>query len=195
MLSQMKIGPRLMLAFLSLVAIAASVGGVGLLGANKINDKADSMYKLELMGLSHIKEANISLISVGRARSNYLLATSEAEREKHLASIHKSMAATQEYIDKARPLFVSDRAKEIFVAYAKTWEEYEAEMQRAIGLASKQSLQTRDEALTTSLNLVREKADTLDGMMSELTEQKESRAKAAIDETTNVFESSRNWII
>ena len=195
MLSNMKIGPRLLLAFLAVVVIAVVVGAVGLLGASKINDRADSMYNLELMGLSHIKEANIHLIAIGRARANYLLATTEADREKQLAAIRKGVADTQEYVEKARPLFVSDRAKEIFTAYAKTWSEYDAEMQRALSLASKQQLQTRDEALTQSLNLVREKADALDLMMDELTLQKQNRAKAALDETTLVFESSRNWII
>jgi methyl-accepting chemotaxis protein len=195
MLSNMKIGPRLMLAFLALVVIGAVVGAVGLLGASKINDKADSMYNLELMGLSHIKEANISLVSVGRARANYLLATTEAERDKQAAAIRKDMAETQEYVDKARPLFVSDRAKEIFASYARTWTEYETEMERVLALASKQQLQTRDEALTQSLTIVREKADTLDAMMDELTKQKETRASAALEETTDVFKSSRNWIV
>ena len=195
MLSNMKIGPRLMLAFLALVAIGVVVGGVGLLGASKINDKADDLYNLELMGLSHIKEANINLIAVGRARANFLLATSEADRDKQLAAVRKGMLDTQAAVEKARPLFVSERAKEIFASYERTWSEYDAELQRAMTMAAKQQLLTRDEVLTQSLNLVRDKADALDAMMDELTLQKEARAKAALAETTGVFESSRNWII
>src|SRR4051812_16831833 len=87
MLSNLKIGPRLIAAFMVLVLISIIIGAVGLYGAGRIDDKANNLYHQELMGLSHIKEANIKLIAIGRARSNFLLATSEAEREKHLQSI------------------------------------------------------------------------------------------------------------
>jgi len=184
-----------MLAFMALVAIGAVIGGVGLVGANKIDAKADEMYSMELMGLSYIKEANISLISMGRARSNFLLATSTDERKQHLASIEKELALLKGYVDKARPLFVSDRAKEIFAEFSKILDKYEGEMDRALKLAAAEGLQKRDEELTQSLATVREHADVMDGMMEELTKQKEERAKAAADETTLVYENSRTWII
>ena len=195
MLTNMRIGPRLITAFLALAAVAAIVGGVGLWGAQKIDSKANALYSQELLGLSYIKEANIALIAVGRARANFLLASTEAEREKHRASMQRFSDLAHENVLKAQPLFVSDRAKQIFVAYDKLWSAYQAEMTRAIELASKQSLHAQDPALTASLNLVRDHADSLDGMMSELTEQKESRAKVALEETAAVYANSRNWII
>ena len=185
MLSNMKIGPRLMLAFLALVAIGVVVGGVGLLGASKINDKADDLYNLELMGLSHIKEANINLIAVGRARANFLLATSEADRDKQLAAVRKGMLDTQAAVEKARPLFVSERAKEIFASYERTWSEYDAELQRAMTMAAKQQLLTRDEVLTQSLNLVRDKADALDAMMNARIYRPGRSLESALEELRN----------
>src|SRR5437868_8195935 len=132
MLKDMKIGPRLIAAFMVLVLISTAVGIVGLFAANRIDDMANEMYANELLGLSHIKEANISLIAVSRDRSNFLLATSQGEREKHLASIKKHSERTREFVEKAKPLFVTDRAKEIFASYAQVWDEYQSEMQRAM---------------------------------------------------------------
>lgn len=195
MLENMRIGPRLIAAFMVLVLISVVIGVVGLFGADKINDKADDMYNKELMGLSHIKEANIKLISIGRARSNFLLATTEAEREKHLQSIKSSSTGALESMEKAQPLFVSDRAKELFTQIDRTWTQYDAEMQRALTMAAKQPLQTRSEDLIRSLDLVRQHADALDVMLSELTDQKESRAKQALEETDSVYQFSRNSIV
>lgn len=195
MLSNMRIGPRLIAAFMVLVLISIVIGIVGLYGAGKIDNKAEQLYTKELMGLSHIKEANIKLIAIGRARSNFLLATSEAEREKHLQSIKNNSAEALKAMEQAEPLFVSERAKQLFVDIEKTWGEYDAEMQRALAMAAKQPLQTRNEELVRSLDTVRQHADQLDAMMGELTDQKETRAAQALEETGAVYAMSRNWII
>ncbi len=143
MLSNLRIGPRLIAAFMVLMPISIVIGSVGLHGAGKIDNKAEEFYTKELMGLSHIKEANIKLIAIGRARSNFLLATSEAERDKHLQSIKNNSTDALKAMEDAQPLFVSDRAKQLFTDIDKTWAEYDAEMQRALTLAAKQPLQTQ----------------------------------------------------
>ena len=195
MFSNFKIGTRLIAGFVLVASISAVVGFVGISNTSKMNVMAEEMYTKELMGLSYIKEANINLIYIGRARSNYLLATSQAEREKHLASIAKSSATLKEQIDKAKPLFVSDRAKEIFASFNSLSEEYHREMQRALALAATKKLAERDEALTQSLDAVRDKANKLDEMLDELTAQKEARAKKASEESESLYLASRSVMI
>src|SRR5258705_8206730 len=132
MLTNMKIGPRLIAAFMLLVAISAVIGIVGVLGTSRIDTRADEMYSNELLGVSYIKEANIGLVAIGRERANYLLATSQAERDKQLDAMKKGATDVEHYVEKAKPLFFSDRAKELFTAFDRTWEEYQSEMQRAL---------------------------------------------------------------
>jgi Methyl-accepting chemotaxis protein len=195
MLSNLKIGPRLMLAFMVLVAIGGVIGLVGLVGASKIDARAEEMYSGELLGLSYIKEANVNLVSVGRARSNLLLATSQEERKKHMETIETETKLLKEYVEKARPLFVSDRAKQIFSEFDRLMTKYESEMEKVLQLAAAESLQKRDEQLVQSLDTVRAHGEQMDSMMDELVKQKEDRAKLAADETTEVYENSRFWIV
>ena len=136
MFSNLKIGVRLIGGFLIVAGISAVVGAIGISNTAKINAMADDMYAMELMGLSYIKEANIELTSIGRARSNFLLATSEDERSRHLASIAKSTEALKANIGKGRPLFTSDRAKELFSQFDKVSGDYEREMKQALTMAS-----------------------------------------------------------
>jgi methyl-accepting chemotaxis protein len=195
MFSNFKIGVRLIAGFMLVAAISAVVGFIGISNTSKMNDMAEDMYNKELLGVAHIKDANINLIYIGRARSNYLLATTQADREKHLASITKSTAAMKDYIEKAKPLFVSDRAKEVFAAFASMTVEYQREMQKALDLASTKKLQDRDESLGLALESVREKANKLDEMLDELTLQKEARAKQAAAQTEALYQSSRTVMI
>jgi methyl-accepting chemotaxis protein len=195
MLSNMKIGTRLIAGFVLVAAISVIVGLIGISNASKINTMADRMYDTELMGLSYIKEANISLIDIGRARANYLLATSQEQRDTQLGYIKKSSAAVQENLNKAKPLFVTERAAQIFSSINTHYTDYLKEMDHAMGLAARTKLAERDEALGQALNQLRQKADTLDQLLGELTEQKEARAKKASDETTVLYEDSRTLMI
>jgi len=191
MLNRFKIGTRLITAFIVAAAISAVVGFIGISNTSQMNDMADSMYNKELLGLSYIKEANINLIYIGRARSNYLLAATQAERDKHLASITKSLATMKDYIEKAKPLFVTDRAKEVFAAFGNMTVDYQREMQKALDMASAKKLQDRDEVLGQTLDSVRDKANKLDEMLDELVQLKETRAKQAADQTEALYRSSR----
>ena len=195
MFSNFKIGTRLITGFLVVAGLSGVVGGVALHNASQMNDLAEGMYSRELMGLSHIKEANIQIIAIGRARSNFLLATSQEERDKHLAAIGKYSAAAKASLDQARPLFVSERAKELFASANKTWDDYQSDMKHALDLAARTKLAERSDELIASLAKVRERADALDGMLGELTDQKVKRAEAANDEVEALYNTSRNAMV
>jgi methyl-accepting chemotaxis protein len=195
MFSNIRIGVRLIAGFVLVAAISIVVGFVGISNASKISDMADAMYARELMGLSYIKEANINLIYLGRARGNYLLATSQEERQTHLASIKKNSGVLKDYIEKAKPLFTSAKASEIFSSFAKIWDDYEKEMQGALSLAANEKLEQRSETLSKALANVREKSNQLDDLLSDLTKLKEERAKAAADETTALYEYGRTLMV
>ena len=104
----MKVGTKLIAGFLALALIGAVVAVIGIVNMGRINDLADAMYERELLGLSHIKEANINLIYAGRARGNFLLSTTEQERSTNRSHIHKYTTAIKQHLDIAKPLFVSD---------------------------------------------------------------------------------------
>ena len=195
MFTNMKIGARLLTAFMLLVLIGAATGVYGLYNIKAMDDRANQMYATELMGLSYIKEANTHLIYIGRDRSNYLSASTQEDREKHLAALKQNSASVQELLNKAKPLFVTDRAKEIFAAFDKGWVEYQREMQRSLSLAAQQKLTLQSAELSESMRLVREMEDTLDVMVDELIKQKEDRAKLSAEQTTELYEQSKVWMI
>ncbi|MBA4110962.1 MAG: methyl-accepting chemotaxis protein [Leptothrix sp. (in: Bacteria)] len=195
MFSNFKIGVRLIAGFLLVAGISLIVGLIGISNASKINAMADNMYARELMGLSYIKEANINLVYIGRARGNFLLAHSQEERERHQAAMAKYSTATKDFVEKARPLFYTEKGKGIFATFDATWTEYQRDMQKALTMASAKKMQDRDEELQTALNTARAHADKLDNMLSELTAMKEGNAKEASDETTRLYESSRALMI
>ncbi len=194
-LANMKVGTKLIGAFIIVSLISAVVGGIGISNMSKIDVKAEDMYEHELLGLSYIKEANINLVYLGRARGNFLLATTQADREKQKKSREKYNAKVLELMAKAKPLFVSDRAKQLFADFDKVWGDYQKAGDKTYALGEAEKLQQRSEALSQAMAETRQHADTLDEYMSELTQQKEARAKEAADETTALYRNSRAIMI
>ena len=190
-LMNLNVGARLISAFVLVAAISVAVGAIGIVNMSKINDLADDMYEQELLGLSHIKDANINLIYMGRARSNFLLAGSNEEREKHQASIAKSTAAMNDNLARARPLFTSERGKEILASIDTALPTYHRDMQEVLALAGAQKAEERDPQLMRKMTASRVGADRLDALLGELTHLKETRAKQAAAATANLYHGSR----
>jgi methyl-accepting chemotaxis protein len=195
MLGNIKIGTRLIAAFLLVAATSGIVGYVGISNAGKINDLADRMYERELLGLSYVKEANINLIYIGRARANALLANSQEERAKQVAVADKAIATMKDQMEKARPLFVSERGKQMFATYSRVMDDYARSHQAVLALLSSRKLTERDETLAQATTAVSTHASTLDELLTELTTQKEARAKEASNETTALYNESRQLMI
>lgn len=64
----MKIGTKLMAAFMMVGMITAGVGFMAIRSLGRIADLAASSYANETVGIACIKEADVDLIYVGRAR-------------------------------------------------------------------------------------------------------------------------------
>ncbi|MDC8758183.1 methyl-accepting chemotaxis protein [Janthinobacterium fluminis] len=195
MFAQMKVGTRLIAAFFLLALLGAVVAGIGIVNMGRIDDMAEHMYGNELLGLTHIKNANIALIKIGRARGNFLLAASEEERATHQASITRSLATGKEQLEQARPLFVTARAKELFTQFASTAAEYERLMAQALAVAARQPLTQHNAELDALLADTRKHANQLDEVLEQLSEQKEARAKHSAEQTAAIYASTRSFML
>ncbi|MBW3507437.1 MULTISPECIES: methyl-accepting chemotaxis protein [Janthinobacterium] len=195
MLNQMKVGTRLLAAFFCVALMGAIVAGIGIFNMGKIDTMAGQMYNHELLGLSYIKEANIALIKVGRARSNFLLATTSEERAGRQADIAKYLEENKSNLAKAQPLFVTPAAKELFARFATVEAEYVSTLQQSLALAAAEPLAQRSAQLTALLAKTRQHADELDGVLDKLSLQKEARAKAAAEQASGVYQASRSFMI
>jgi len=195
-IKSLKVGPRLIAAFLVICAICALVGGIGIFNMSKINDEATKMYTRELMGLSHIKEANINLIYAGRARSNFMLATTDEERVANKGTVEKSLNAADELLDKAAPLFYSPQAKGMFAEAEASLAAYRQHLNTAMALAAQDALlSTRSAELTKALDDARIESTKVDNIFTELSRLKEGAASKANDLTDQLYATSLTMML
>ncbi|MEW6659134.1 MAG: methyl-accepting chemotaxis protein [Thermodesulfobacteriota bacterium] len=187
----LKIGHKLIASFLALSAITAIVGYFGIANMAKINGMLDILYERETMGISYIKEADLRLKDFERNEKDFLLAASEADRKRFLQRMNDHEKAMLEDIAKARPLFVSEKAKELFSKVNKAWEEYREVSHKVIELAKTDGLAKERESTTLAQVKGREKLHAVESLFAELTKNKETNAKRLYDESGAIYAHSR----
>ncbi len=197
---KMTVGMRLTLGFLFVALLTLTVGVIGISNMGKINNAADDMYQKELLGLSHIKEANIDLIYQGRALRNYLLAQTipGIEAAPYLAAITKYREEARQNMDKARGLFFTEEGKSKLAELDTAYKAYIVAQDAAVEMAKKEEaagLHQQDrKSATYAMTEARVLADKVDDLMTSLSRVKEANAKQASDYTTELYVSSK-WLM
>jgi phosphoglycerate-specific signal transduction histidine kinase len=124
-LKDLKLGTRLIAAFVFVCLLGAAVSGIGIYDMGKLDDEAGKLYEQELLGVSFMKEANINLIYTARDRRSALLAPTAAEREAYLKRVEENFARMRTNIDQAKPRFVTEKGRAQLAALEASLVEYQ----------------------------------------------------------------------
>ena len=195
MISNMKIGVRLTLGFLLVVALTAIIGFIGIRNLSQVNDLSDRMYDVDVTGLSTIQEANIQLLLANRAVRASLMATTVEARDESANVARSAMDKTRELLTRSKEFFLTREGKAQVEAIEAPLQEYIAAASLMLNTHRQSGeLQTMNAALelmprnTAAANEV----DRLLGIASEAKQARAGEANAAI---TEIAENSRFQMI
>jgi methyl-accepting chemotaxis protein len=188
----MRVGKKLILSFLIMACLTALVGYLGINNMGTINDLAESMYAKELIALSEIKDANISLVYIDRASKNMLLASSLEERAKYVERIEKYKKEYLDSYEKAKPLFWTEKGKAGIAKLSKAWDEYIPVLAKLIELNKNEETTGKRESTSLSMGLARDKVEAVNTIIDELSKVKEENAHNFANSIAETFRSSRN---
>jgi methyl-accepting chemotaxis protein len=190
-LQNLKLGPKLIGAFIVVCLLGAAVSAVGISNMGQINEAGDKLYKKDMIGLSLTKEANIDLLYVGRSLRNALLATSPEQRTAALAKVDADLALLRENLDKAKPLFWSEKGKAAFNQVEGNWQIYTQAVKKLQADVASAKLDDRTELTKYLFGDFARIVNKLDEDMSVLSEIKEANAKHAAEANEANFRDAR----
>jgi len=191
MFQKMKVSTRLTLGFLVVVALGAIVAGTAIYNMTQMNERAKRMYQKELVGITHVKEANLDLIYIGRALRGAMLAATEEQRAKSLASVDKYKQALQENLDKARPLFYTDDGKRTFEQADAQLREYDGVIAELTKRVKAEPVERKRESVDYLFDTFLPKSQAIDDKMAELAHSKEKLAQENNLYNKGAYETSR----
>ena len=194
-LSNFRIATKLIAAFVIVAAIGAGMGLMGLFNMSRINDAGNLMYDKELLGLSYMKEANINLLYLGRDVRNTLLATSEEQRLKARANLQKNLELTKSNLEKARPLYHTEKGKAAFEKLDAFWRDYEKALKEMDALAGAAPLGQAGEGVNYLFTRFAPAVNLVDDQMTVLARIKEGNAEKLSKDTDETYHSSFSMTI
>jgi methyl-accepting chemotaxis protein len=191
----MKIGAKLIGAFLVVGAITAVVGFMGISSMGKIAEMAKDSYANETLGIVYLKQSNMDLLAQARSEKNLLLASSPEEREKYRNNVMKFRSDVEADLAQAKPLIHTDEGKALLSKYEDAWRARQEVVDQILELAAKDQMQKKRPSVDLSFGLGRERADAAENAMHELVEVKEGNAKKAADTAEQTYDTSRTFMI
>jgi methyl-accepting chemotaxis protein len=187
----MKIGTRLLLAFVITGAITAVVGYVGVANMGKMADQGAAAYANETVGLSYLKQADVWVIYVSRAEKNYLLSATPEERDRNRAKIAEYEGDVESTMDKARPLIRSEKNKANLAQFDEIWKERKAMLDQILALSAREGLQRKRPSVDLSMGAGRQKVDQLESVLGQLVQTKDEHARQDADDMASTYRNSR----
>jgi methyl-accepting chemotaxis protein len=191
----MKVGTRLIAGFLILSLLGAIVAAIGIVNMSRINDRTSDLYQKELLGISYVKEANINLIYIARGMRNALLAASDKDRQNATAAVDTARTQLKSNLDKARPLFHSDKGKQMFSEVDASVRDYEALVTETMKRALADPLQENRASVAYLFGTVAPVANVVDTRLTDLTKLKEQNAERAAATAAAEYHSSRTLMV
>jgi len=190
-LANIKVGQRLIGAFLLTAAISAVIGAIGIRGMHMIDTEAEYLYQHELLGLSHVNEATIDLMHADSALRSSILADTAERRAEAIKDADKYLARTREQLALAKPLFDDPQAREDMAKVEKTLAEYGDMVARFKTVMGSEKLMDARTAVGFAFGDMRRYVGEIDRAMTVLTTHKAEHAKQMIELTTEHYHGAR----
>lgn len=191
----LKLGTKLLAGFSIVCAITAIVGIDGISNMAKIDGMLQDMYGNQLIGISYIKGAEVNLIDYARAEKDFLLASSEASRQKYASEMQSYRKSLLDNIAEARPLIADNEGKELIARFDQQWNGYKEVSDQVVQLGSQEKLSAVRESVQLSAGKERQLSDLVDTTLSQLVQLKQKLGKQAYDQSAVAYADSREYLI
>ncbi len=134
-LENITVGSKITILSLVLLVFMASVAGYGIHSLHTINNELNSLYDVDMNGLSAAKEANLQFLSASRALRNMALYSGKndaAAIKRYTDNYERFSKAMWEELEKAGKCAISPDGKKTFAATTAATRRSEAQQRELI---------------------------------------------------------------
>jgi len=190
MLNRVSIFWRLVLAFVLLALVGASIGVVGVLSTTRMNTRAQLTYEQDLTGLKFATRAEVSVAYCGRAIEAAILAPDEPNRAQLLAEARRFRDDARANLDKAAPLFDNEQGRDLMTLSRAMFEQFDGAFTTLANDVEHEKIGENASARAAPFGAFTEALAPLSTSIHAMVDWKVSNSKENADDTAAVFHSS-----
>lgn len=132
---RLTIGRKLQLGFAAVILIMTTLIVFGLVRVYQFQAMMEEMYQNQTMGISLVKEANLSMMYRNWTEKNMILASDPAEIAAREQEISRFEAGMKDLMRQAKPRLQGEGAMQAFSVYEEAWKELDGIHARILGHA------------------------------------------------------------
>ena len=191
-LEKLKLSTKLLIGFSVGLLIAILIGVNAIQSLNKMSEQVQVLYEKELLGISHLKEANINLIYMGRSMRQMMLASDAEGRGKALAMINKATVTLQKELAEARKTIFREENKKLLLKFEAEFDQYRRNVNRATTLLEKEGFNKSEAVAYISSPEFIKVGDAADDILDQIITIKEEGARKTAQAMVDMSERNRN---
>ena len=194
-LESLKLNIKLTLAVGAMLVIVIGIGVQSIYSSRLQSEEVRRMYELELQGVSHVKEASIHLMQMGRSLRQMILAPDASSREQAHADLDEARLILKRSLAESDRLFYRPEGRRLLADIQDALAQYLRNVDHVTTLlANDQSWQRSEVAkFLASPENVRV-FDATDRLMISLVRHKEEAAQQAALDAAAFAERIQYWI-
>lgn len=179
---------KLTLGFSVLVAMTLFIGVYCLHHLRSLNVQIQDLYNVDLLSVSHVKDAEVHLVQIGRALRHAALADEEAERQRALSALSDAETTLRKNVANVRERAASPEVQAMLDTFEKQGLLYQQNVRRAVDLLQ----EGKKRELLSYLNepALRQSAEAAALTLDQVTDELERDAGASALEAQEVAERS-----
>lgn len=181
LIEKLRLNTKLIIGFGLGILIAALIGIYSIVALDALQSNMKSLYEDEMLGVSHIKEANINLIYMDRAVRQMMIAQDDLERDKARARVQKARETINEELAQARQRIFRAEVIARYEQFKRNFTKYNENVEHALALIEREKINPSAAAQFVSTPDFATTVNTADDDLTAMTKIKEQASKDTID--------------
>jgi two-component system sensor histidine kinase/response regulator len=190
-LERLTLNTKLLAGFALCLLITLLVGINSMNSQARLSEKSQDIYDLELLGVSHLKEANLELMHMGRSLRQMMLAQNEDERARVKSELDAASLSLQLELAEARKRIFREGTKQLLVQFDVKFQQFRDNVKRAVELIEKEGYRQSDAPAYMGSAEFAASAEAADAALSEISRIKSNGARETAEQVTQLAEDSR----
>jgi PAS domain S-box-containing protein len=190
-LEKLSLNIKLLLGFSSGLLIAAVIGVYGLSNLQTAQSEMEALYERELLGISHIKEANINLIYMGRAMRQALIAQDDVTRDRARTQVATARETLRKEMAEARKRIFRDEVIVKHDQFQADFAKFNENVEHALTLMEREKANPSEAAKFITSADFTAAVNAADDKLNEMTKIKERGSVAIIEQSRMRADTTR----
>lgn len=184
---------KLIIGFSSGLLIAMAISLFILNSLSAMEAEVEILYDKELLGVSHIKEADVNLAKMGRALRQMLIAQDEMTRDKARAQVLAARETLRKEMDEARKRIFREENIKHFEQFQHNFAKYNENVEHALAKVEREKANTSEAAKFITSKEFADSGNAAEDELTALSRVKERGSRSKLDLLKQEAASARQF--